>query len=177
MFELHILYRTKVDGPHFSKCEGQFSVESDGSEKLEADIPAGCIDSLFIRLPQSGMAEERKFSRISDSQEFSFSPPIPDALFGKSPSPVPATYPSFGIVVPSGTRFDCGMATLIRHPPAGPLGPLFGCAVNFDFFRISAPPPPIFFGDRFQFVGIKCNGMFWMAFGKSYEPTGKASSA
>jgi hypothetical protein len=31
----------------FGKCERQQSVESDGSEKLEADIPTGRADSLF----------------------------------------------------------------------------------------------------------------------------------
>jgi hypothetical protein len=31
--------------------------ESDGSEKLEADIPAGCTDCLFSKPPQSGMAD------------------------------------------------------------------------------------------------------------------------
>ena len=34
-------------------------VESDGSEKLEADIATGWTDSLFSKPPQSGMAEEQ----------------------------------------------------------------------------------------------------------------------
>jgi hypothetical protein len=33
-------------------------VESDGSKKLEADIAAGCIDSLFRKSPATAMAEE-----------------------------------------------------------------------------------------------------------------------
>jgi hypothetical protein len=39
-------------------------VESDGSEKLEADIPASCTDSLFSKPPQSGMADERSLAAI-----------------------------------------------------------------------------------------------------------------
>jgi hypothetical protein len=41
--------------------DGQLSVESDGSEKLKADIPASRTDSLFSKPPQSGMAENRNF--------------------------------------------------------------------------------------------------------------------
>jgi hypothetical protein len=40
----------------FERVEGRLCVESDGSEKLEADIPASCTDSLFSKPPQSGMA-------------------------------------------------------------------------------------------------------------------------
>jgi hypothetical protein len=42
----------------------QVWVESDGSEKLEADIPSGCTDSLFRKSPASGKAEERTFFMI-----------------------------------------------------------------------------------------------------------------
>jgi hypothetical protein len=42
-----------------SKIIRSVCVVSDGSEKLQADMPAGCIDSLFIRSPQSGMVEEQ----------------------------------------------------------------------------------------------------------------------
>ena len=41
----------------YRSYEGQLCVESDGSKKLEADIPASCTDSLFSKPPQSGMAE------------------------------------------------------------------------------------------------------------------------
>jgi hypothetical protein len=45
-------------------------VESDGSEKLEADIPASCSDSLFSKPPQSGMAQE------NDGQVLNLSGPL-----------------------------------------------------------------------------------------------------
>src|ERR1019366_26462 len=48
----------------FGEYEVPLCVESDGSEKLEADIPASCSDSLFSKPPQSGMAEERIFMAI-----------------------------------------------------------------------------------------------------------------
>jgi hypothetical protein len=41
--------------------EGRVSVESDGSEKLKADIPAGYADSIFRQSPASAKAEERSF--------------------------------------------------------------------------------------------------------------------
>jgi hypothetical protein len=41
------------------KNKGRVCVESDGSKKLKADIPASCIDSLFSNPPQSAMAEQQ----------------------------------------------------------------------------------------------------------------------
>ena len=41
------------------KSEYPECVESDGSKKLKADIPAGRTDRLFLKPPQSGLAEEQ----------------------------------------------------------------------------------------------------------------------
>jgi hypothetical protein len=40
------------------KSEYPECVKSDGSKKLKADIPAGRTDRLFLKSPQSGLAEK-----------------------------------------------------------------------------------------------------------------------
>jgi hypothetical protein len=44
------------------KSEYPECVESDGSKKLKADIPAGRTDHLFLKSPQSGLAEKMTVS-------------------------------------------------------------------------------------------------------------------
>jgi hypothetical protein len=43
---------------HHNLADRSQRVESNSSKKLEAVIPSGCTDSLFIKLPPSGMAEK-----------------------------------------------------------------------------------------------------------------------
>jgi hypothetical protein len=41
------------------QIEGRVCVESDGSKKLKADLPAGYADYIFRKSPASGKADER----------------------------------------------------------------------------------------------------------------------
>jgi hypothetical protein len=50
--------------PAFCNADRRLCVESAPSKFSEADLQTGSTDSLFIRSPQSGLAEKRSFLAI-----------------------------------------------------------------------------------------------------------------